>query len=204
MARASVMAGASIGCAKVAPVITLLVAFQGLACSPKAGAAFEPFPYPREAVKAQVRNVRFSDSRPRKQQGHFDTPIISMPGQREQRPVAVQSTTVTEMRRRVGKIISGGERSISLDVRILDGFAGWEASWIDETVFAKVKLAVEFRDDQTGTLLITAFGEASGSKTWIDAADEEPNELFQAAVLAAFDRAIADPSVVAALSSAVQ
>jgi hypothetical protein len=147
--------------------------------------------------------MRLSDTRPHKQQGHFDTPIVSRPGQREQREVTVSSNTVAEMRRRVGRVITGGDRLVLVDVQILYGYAGWEASWIDETAFAKAYVSVEFRVERN-SVVITASGEASGRRSSIDVADEEPNELFQAALLAAFDRAVADPSVIAALSSAVR
>ena len=182
-------------------LVPLSFVLLGMACSSATGPVFEPRPYPREAVRAHVRDVTFRDARTGTTAGNFDTPIVSLPGQGERAQFRVAVTTSQEIKRRLGKLISGGVRQITVTISIVEGEGGWSSSWWSETAFANVKLEVKFSEAATGTELLTAFGEAWGRKSSMDVADSESNELFQAAVLAAFDRAVASEQVLKRLSA---
>jgi len=181
-------------------LLPLSFAFLGIACSSATGPVFEPQPYPREAARAHVRDIAFRDARTGTTEGNFDTPIISLPGQGERAQFRVAATTFEEMKRRLGKLVSGGTRQIAVTIAIVEGEGGWSSSWWSETAFASVKLEVTFSEAATGRELLTAFGEAWGRKSSMDVADSESNELFQSAALAAFDRAVANQQVLKRLS----
>lgn len=175
-----------------------------LGCSSSLGPVFEPLPYPTEIVRAHVREVNLYDRRTETRGGNFDTPIVSLPGQHERAQLRITETTFQEMKRRLGKLIAHGKRELIVNVSINAGEAGWSSSWTSETAFASVKLDVEFRDAVSGAVLVSTFGEAWGRHSSIDVSDGESNQLFQAAALAAFDRAVASQQAVQALSGAAQ
>lgn len=176
------------------------LALSSVACTSTAGSVFEPVEYPKRGLHARVKEVRVRDDRAATREQTFDTPIVSYPGQNEERPVQLTRATVTEMERRLAKLMPGGGREVAADIAIVGGNAGWKASWTSETAYARVRLTIDFKDATTGAKLATAFGEAWGSRSSMDVTDGEPAELFQAAVLAAFDRAVTNPTVVAALA----
>lgn len=178
------------------------LAWSSLGCTSSAGTIFEPVQYPRRSIHARISEVRVRDNRLATKEQTFDTPIVSMPGQDEHRPVQLTPATVAEMERRLGQLVFGGPRQIAADIAVVDGHAGWKASWTSETAYARVQLIVDFKDASTGAKLATAFGEAWGSRSSMDVSDGEPSELFQAAVLAAFDRAVTNPVTTGVLSSA--
>jgi hypothetical protein len=182
-------------------LLPISFALLGLACSSATGPVFEPQPYPREAIRAHVREVNLRDARKTTNDGNFDTPIVSLPGQHERAQVRVAATTVQEMKRRLGKLIAGGKRQFTVNISIAEGEAGWSSSWTSETAFASVKLEVEFRNAVTGAVLLSTFGEAWGRRSSLDVSDGESNQLFQAAALAAFDRAVASQPALKALST---
>ncbi len=182
---------------------SLLVAWLalfGVGCTSTAGTVFEPVAYPSRPVSAHLKEIRVRDDRQATRQQSFDTPIVSYPGQNEQRPVQLTAKTVAEMEKRLGKLVTGGSREIAAYVSIVDGHAGWRASWTSETAYARVRLTIDFKDAATGAKLSTAFGEAWGSRSSMDVSDEEPGELFQAAVLAAFDRAVVGSATTGSLA----
>jgi hypothetical protein len=176
------------------------LALSSVACTSTAGSVFEPVQYPEHGVPARVRDVQVRDDRAATREQAFDTPIVSYPGQNEERPVQLTPATVTEMRRRLAKLMPGGGREVTADIAIIGGNAGWKASWTSETAYARVRLLIDFKDAGTGAKLASAFGEAWGSRSSMDVSDGEPAELFQAAVLAAFDRAVTNPMVAGALT----
>src|SRR3954470_2704362 len=181
--------------------LSVSLALLGLGCSSAIGPVFESQPYPRDAIKAHVLQVNFHDERTATRGGDFDTPIVSLPGEHEKAQFRVAVSTLQEMKRRVGKLIAGGKAQLIVNVSIAEGEAGWNSSWTSETAFASVKLEVEFRDAVSGAVLLSTFGEAWGRKSSIDVSDGEPNQLFQAATLAAFDRAVASKQATRALSA---
>jgi hypothetical protein len=169
----------------------LLGALSG--CASSSGTLFEKHPYPATPVAAKLVQVSVHDARETKVEGTFDTPIMSMPGDGEERPVQLLPSTVEEMRRRLSRVIRDGERGIVVEIVVKSGSAGWRTTWSSETAFTKVNLEVTFRDAASGRAVASTFGEAWGEVSSWDVTDEEPSELFQAAVLAAFDRAVTQP-----------
>jgi len=176
------------------------LALSSFGCTSTAGSVFEPVAYPERGVAARVREVRVRDDRAATREQTFDTPVLSYPGQNEERAVQLTRATVAEIERRLGKLMKGGGREVTADIMIVGGNAGWKATWTSETAYASVRLTIDLKDAATGAKLASAFGEAWGSRSSMDVSDGEPAELFQAAVLAAFDRAVTHPMVTGALA----
>lgn len=160
------------------------------ACVSRSGNVFEKHPYPSAPLEAKLVDVTVHDARETQVEGTFDTPIISTPGDSEERPVQLLPSTVETMKARLSRYVRGGARELVVEIVVRSGSAGWKASWSAETAFTKVSLEVTFRDAVSGRAVARTFGEAWGEVNSWDVADGEPSELFQAAVLAAFDRAI--------------
>jgi hypothetical protein len=169
-------------------VAALLTGLSG--CASSSGTVFEKHPYPATPLKAKLVHVSVHDARETKVEGTFDTPVISTPGDSEERSVQLLPSTVEEMKRRLSRYVRGGGREVVVDIVLKSGTAGWKASWTAETAFTKVSLELTFRDAASGRAVASTFGEAWGEVRSMDVADGEPSELFQAAVLAAFDRAV--------------
>lgn len=174
--------------AMVTVSVALLASLSG--CASRSGNVFEKHPYPPTPLEAKLLDVSVRDARESRAEGTFDTPIVSTPGDSEERPVEVLPSTVDAMKARLSHYIRGGGREVVVEIVVKSGSAGWKASWTAETAFTKVHLEVTFRDPVSGRAIAITFGEAWGEVSSWDVTDGEPSELFQAAVLAAFDRAI--------------
>ena len=61
-------------------LLPLSFSLIGLACSSTTGTVFEPQSYPRQALRAQLREITVVDGRGPTRAGNFDTPIVSLPG----------------------------------------------------------------------------------------------------------------------------
>jgi hypothetical protein len=179
-------------------------AVTAMACVHTEGPVFERHPYPKETIAATVVGVSFRDWRAGVVTDSFETPAVSLPGDGEKKPVRVSPATVGEMKRRLARLVGGGNEQLTVDIELKSGDAGWEASWTSETALAQATLQVTFRRATTGAVLLRAWGKAWGWRSSMDVADEEPGELFQAAVLAAFDRAVAKQVVVEHLSQTLR
>jgi hypothetical protein len=168
--------------------VVLLTGLSG--CTSRSGNVFEKHSYPSTPLEAKLVDVSVHDARETQVEGTFDTPVISTPGTGEERPVEVLPSTVDAMKARLSRYVRGGARAVVVEIVVKSGSAGWKASWTAETAFTKVSLEVTFRDAASGRALASTFGEAWGEVNSWDVTDGEPSELFQAAVLAAFDRAV--------------
>jgi hypothetical protein len=112
----------------------------------------------------------------------------------------VTAKTLEEMKGRLRRLIAGGTTVLTVDIAVVEGSTGWSTTWTSATASAKVKLRVRFSNAQTGAPIVETYGDAVGTRSGFYVADDEPNVMFQAAALSAFDRAITMPLAIDALS----
>ncbi len=185
--------------------VVAVLALSAADCGGESGNLFLARPYPKLSVRAKVASVEVQDIR----KGvvvsrEFDTPILTSPGDNEMRTIALAPETMAALRRRTQKIMRGGHRELAVRILIVDGYAGWRATWTAEYAFARANVEVLVKDTSTGQLLLSAKGKAWGERGYADVRDEEPDRFFQATVLAAFDDAMARESVLKSLALALR
>jgi hypothetical protein len=61
------------------------------------GPVFEAYKYPKETVSATIVQVSVRDSRRGVVTDSFDTPVFSLPGDGEKRPVPITRATADEL-----------------------------------------------------------------------------------------------------------
>jgi hypothetical protein len=112
--------------------------------------------------------------------------------------------TEQRLRRRMRKLFGNGRDELVATIRIVDGYAGWQDRMTVIQAFARARVEVSVEEARTGRLLLRAKGEGHGKRGRGQIRRQEPDEIFQAAVIAAFDDAMARESTLPELALALR
>lgn len=174
---------------------SLVVAFIVAGCAHRVAPVQAPS-HPTETLAFEIAEVSLRDTRVGVGPALFETPLFSDIGEGETRQVPLTFETEAELKRRLSRVFVGGAQRVNVEITLRHGTTGWKCcTGVSETTSAAARLAVLVTRADTGAVVASALGEASRSVAALDIADDDPSRLFQATVLAAFDRAMLNPAM---------
>jgi len=174
-------------------------------CGGESGNVFSPPPYPELRVNARLVKVEVRDVRRKVDaERQFDIPLVVTTCCGEIREIAMAPETEQTLGRRMRKLFGGGSDELVATIRIVEGYAGWQDGTMTIDAFARARVEVSVQDARTGRLLLRVKGEGHGKRGRGQIREQTPDEFFQAAVIAAFDDAMARESTLPALALALR
>jgi hypothetical protein len=182
----------------------LVIATPGCASS-GSGNVFEVARYPSARIRALTVQVALQDARTKvSQQRSVDTPIITMPDDHgEAREIPLAPEAVEAMQERMRRLLGHGTARVRVLVTLVEGRSGWKSNWIHEIAFTRAKVQVEVFYPAIERAIVTATGQAWAELSSIDTSDREVADLFDRAVIRAFEEAITQPDFVRMINDAL-
>jgi hypothetical protein len=179
----------------------LLLCWFAVGCGGSSGSLFEPPRYPSARIAAREAIVELHEGRSHvRARRDFDTPLVSSPGQLEDREIALHPAARAALATRLQRLLGSADGLLLVHVTVVQGECGWRASWIAETAFARVALRVRVYDGRKGRLLLTGMGRANAEVSSMDVSDGESAELFDRVVVRAFEEVITQADFVALIN----
>jgi len=166
-------------------------------CISHNGDIFDKNVYATEAVHAADMAVEIVDERKNVVPARkFDTPFFSLPGDGASAEVAFSPSVRGDLEKVLARLRYDGQRHLLARLHLVSGVAGWRATWWSEIEYAKIRITVDVEDADTHATLARGVVDGTGEWGSLDATDGGPAALFDHALVAAFERAVATAKAV--------